>query len=58
MAARQGKWRVTVENSSTMVMGAQEELIGPVTSVDEFDSLDAALELAWEKYKTLHHKVT
>jgi hypothetical protein len=55
-ATEQGKWRVTVENSSIIEMGAQEELIGTYTH--EFDSLDAALEFAWEKYKTLHHKVT
>ena len=55
-ATGQGKWRVTVENSSITEMGAQEKLIGTYTH--EFDSLDAALELAWEKYKTLHHKVT
>ena len=52
----QGKWRVTVQDKSTIEMGAQEELLGPV--MDEFDSLDAALEFAWEKYKILHHKVT
>ena len=58
MTARQGKWLVTVENSSTMVMGAQGELIGPVTSTDEFDSLDAALKLACEKRKIRFYKVT
>ena len=52
----QGKWRVTVQDKSTIEMGAQEELLGPV--MDEFDSLDAALEFAWEKYKALHYKVT
>ena len=57
-ATNKGKWRVTVENSSTMVMGAQGELIGPVTSTDEFDSLDAALKLACEKRKIRFYKVT
>ena len=58
MTARQGKWLVTVENSSTMVMDAQQQVTGPVTSVDEFDSLDAALKLACEKRKIRFYKVT
>ena len=51
MTARQGKWRVTVRNFSTMETGA-------VTNIYEFDSFDAALELACEKCKILHHTVT
>ena len=39
MTARQGKWRVTVRNFSTMETGA-------VTNIYEFDSFDAALEYA------------
>ena len=45
-ATGQGKWRVTVQR------------VAPVTYTDEFDSLDAALELACEKRKLLHYKVT
>jgi hypothetical protein len=45
MTARQGKWRVTVENSSVIQM-------------DEFNSFDAALELACEKRKIKHYNVT
>ena len=51
MTARQGKWRVTVRNFSTMETGA-------VTNIYEFDSFDAALEYACEKRKILHHTVT
>ena len=51
MTARQGKWRVTVRNFSTMETGA-------VTNIDEFDSFDAALEFACEKRKTKHYIVT
>jgi hypothetical protein len=42
---RQGKWRVTTENSSVIQM-------------DEFNSFDAALELACEKRKIKHYTVT
>jgi len=51
MTARQGKWRVTVRNFSTMETGT-------VTNIYEFDSFDAALEYACEKRKILHHTVT
>ena len=46
MTARQGKWRVTVRNT------------GPVTNIDEFDYFDDALELACEKRKLKHYRVT
>ena len=49
MTARQGKWRVTVRNFSTMETGT-------VTNIYEFDSFDAAY--ACEKRKILHHTVT
>ena len=42
---RRGKWRVTMENSSVIQM-------------DEFNSFDAALELACEKRKIKHYKIT
>jgi len=51
MTARQGKWRVTVRNFSTMETGA-------VTNIYEFDSFDAALEYACEKRKILQYQVT
>ena len=57
-ATGQGKWRVTVQNKATMEMGAQGELIGPVTYANRFDYLDAALEYACEKRKILQYQVT
>ena len=44
-ATGQGRWRVTMENSSVIQM-------------DEFNSFDAALEHACEKRKIKHYKVT
>jgi hypothetical protein len=44
-ATGRGKWRVTMENSSVIQM-------------DEFNSFDAALELACEKRKIKHYKVS
>jgi len=58
MTVRQRKWRVTVRNFSTMEMGAEGELTGLVTIIDEFNSFDAALELACEKRKIKHYRVT
>jgi len=43
-ATGQRKWRVTVRNFSKMEMGVEQELTGPVTIIDEFNSFDAALE--------------
>jgi hypothetical protein len=57
-ATGQRKWRVTVRNVSTMEMGAQQELTGPITYAQGFDALDAALEFACEKRKILRYKVT
>ena len=51
-ATGQRKWRVTVRNFSKMEMGVEQELTGPVTIIDEFNSFDAALELACQKRKT------
>jgi hypothetical protein len=41
-----------------MEMGAERELTGPVTIIDEFNSFDAALVLACEKRKIKHYTVT
>jgi hypothetical protein len=38
MATGQEKWRVTVQNKSTMEMGVQQELTGPVTRVLLYDA--------------------
>ena len=53
-ATGQRKWRVTVRNFSKMEMGVEQELTGPVTIIDEFNSFDAALELACQKRKIKH----
>ena len=57
-ATGQRKWRVTVRNFSKMEMGVEQELTGPVTIIDEFNSFDAALELACQKRKIKHYTVT